>query len=53
MNERQIRQTEKVNAVLNSVNYQAQEAVLDPNLPDADKCMSSEHLGQRGELAKV
>jgi len=37
MKERQISPIEKDNAILNSVNYQAQEAILDPYLPDAYK----------------
>lgn len=37
MKEIQISQIEKDNAVLDSVNYQAQEAILDLNLPDAYK----------------
>lgn len=37
MKERPISQIEKDNEVLNSVNYRAQEAILDPNLPDALK----------------
>jgi hypothetical protein len=37
MKERTISPTEKYDAVLDSVNYRAQEAILDPNLPDAFK----------------
>ena len=37
MKERPISQIEKDNAVLDSVNYQAQEAILDPNLPESYK----------------
>jgi hypothetical protein len=37
MKERPNNPIEKYDAVLNSVNYQAQEAILDPNLPDAFK----------------
>jgi hypothetical protein len=37
MKERPISPIEKYDAVLNSVNYRAQEAILDPNLPDAFK----------------
>jgi hypothetical protein len=37
MKERPTSPVEKYDAVLNSVNYQAQEAILDPNLPDAFK----------------
>jgi hypothetical protein len=37
MKEIQISPIEKDNAILNSVNYQAQEAILDPNLPDTFK----------------
>ena len=37
MKERPISQIEKENAILNSVNYRAQEAILDPNLPAAYK----------------
>jgi hypothetical protein len=37
MKERLTSPIEKENAVLNSVNHQAQEAILDPNLPDAFK----------------
>ena len=36
-NEKQIGPIEKNNAILDAVNYQAQEAILDPNLPDAYK----------------
>jgi hypothetical protein len=34
MKERQLGQIEKCNALVDSVNYHAQEAILDPNLPD-------------------
>ena len=34
MKERQLGQIDKCNAFLNAVNYHAQEAILDPNLPD-------------------
>jgi hypothetical protein len=37
MKERPTNQIEKENAILNSVNYQAQQAILDPNLPDTYK----------------
>ena len=37
MKERPTSQIEKDNATLNFVNYQAQEAILNPNLPDAYK----------------
>ena len=37
MTERQTSQIEKDNATLNFVNYQAQEAILNPDLPDAYK----------------
>lgn len=37
MKERPISQIEKDNAILNSVNYRAQQAILDPNLPDEYK----------------
>ena len=35
--EKPINQREKDDATLNFVNYQAQEAILDPNLPDEFK----------------
>ena len=37
MKERPISQKEKDNATLNFVSYQAQEAILNPDLPDAYK----------------
>ena len=61
----QIGQREKDNALVDFVCRQAQEAILDPNLPDTYKdlvleaalgtiqCMSSEQLGQRGQFTKV